>query len=275
MVGPSVPVYFLKRKFAVHLGGLLPQGMHVQGGAIRVYRLNVGGDQWDHPLLRDPSGEYGPDIFDKLGVIFTPRAAGVPELSAEQRVLVLQHELKRVGQANARELRVLRARYEACVLGTHKEEASPRRWLRQASKRVSRRVEAEMRLLIEAQWASFLPREVRLRYPLRSYRMASRFLSDVAEGVGKVPMDRVAWVCSLVIARFGPSRLGFESGPLKPSPDAPQLTRESGASAWWCDLRWRSSPGRAPRVIYWSHPEGAVELIGVGYPKDDAIGRRG
>jgi hypothetical protein len=275
MVGPNVPVYFLKRKFAVYLGGLLPPGMHVQGGAIRVYRLNVRGDQWDHPLLRDPSGEYGQDILEELGAIFTPRAAGLPELSPEQRVLVLEHELKRAGQAHARELGVLRARYEACVLGTRGEEASPSRWLRRENKRLGRRVEHEMRLLIEAQWASFLPRDARRRYPLRSYRMASRFLSDVAEGVGKVSMDRVAWVCSLVIARFEPTRLGFESGPLKPSPKTPQLTREDGASAWWCDLRRQSTPGRAPRVIYWSHPEGVVELIGLGYPKDEAIEQRG
>lgn len=275
LVGPNVLVYFLKRKCAVHLAGLLPPGMHVQGGAIRVYRLGVGGDQGDHPLLRDPSGEYGHDILDRLGAIFTSKVAGVPELSLEERVLVLEHELKRVGRAHARELGVLRARYEACVLGEHREAASPRRWLRRANKRLSRQLECEMRSLIEAQWAAFLPRDTRRRYPLRNYSMAPRFLSDVAEGVGKLPMDRVAWVCSLVIAGFELNRLGFESGPLKPSPEAPQLTREAGSGAWWCDLRRRSSAGHAPRVMYWAHPEGIVELIGLGYPKDLASRQRG
>jgi len=125
-----------------------------------------------------------------------------------------------------------------------------------------------MRLLIETQWGSYLPHHERERHPLRGYVITPQFLSDVATAVGRVPMDRVAWVCSLVISCFDVKRVGLISGPLKSSQDASQLNRADGALGWWCNLRRRSHPVEGPRVIYWACPGDAFELVTVGYPKD-------
>ncbi len=270
VVGPNVPLYFLRRRLAIHLRALLPPGLDVQGGAIRIYRLGARSDPWAHPRLRDPSGEHGQDVLDKLGEIFTPKVAGVPELSPEQRLVVLEHELKRAGKEHARELGALRSRYEARVLDAPRPERASRHWPGRWSTRhrARRNLESEMRLLIAAQWASFLPSHARARYQLRAYTMTPGFLNDLARGIGKVPLDRVALVCSLVICQFEPRRAGFEAGPLRPAPDVSQLTREDGASAWWCNLRRRSHPVHGARVVYWTHPQGACELVALGYAKD-------
>ena len=272
IVGSNVPLYFLGRRLAIHLSSLLPPGLDVQGGAIRVYRLGARSDPWAHPRLRDRSGEYGQDVLDKLGEIFTPKVALMPELSPDQRLVVLGHELKRVGQEHARELGALRSRYEARVLDVLRDERSSGRWpgRRWTRNRRRRDLESEMRLLIAAQWASFLPSYARGRYQLHGYTMTPEFLDDIARRVGKVPLDRVALVCSLVACGFESRRAGFKAGPLRPTPDASQLTREDGGSAWWCNLHRRSHPVHGARVIYWVGPQGACEFVALGYAKDTA-----
>ncbi|MGO9763271.1 MAG: hypothetical protein ACLP1Q_18615, partial [Solirubrobacteraceae bacterium] len=85
IIGPDVPLVFLKSLLATHLASLLPPKTHVYGGALRVYRPGVTEDPWGHPLLYDPSGEYGEEILDWLGRIFTPSVARPPKLSPEQR----------------------------------------------------------------------------------------------------------------------------------------------------------------------------------------------
>jgi hypothetical protein len=272
IVGSNVPLYFLGRRLAIHLSSLLPSGLDVQGGTVRVYRLGARSDPWAHPRLRDRSGEYGQDVLSKLGEIFVPRVAGVPELSLEQRLVVLEHELKRVGQEHARELGALRSRYEARVFGRHGDEWSSRSWLGGwwTRKRARRDLEDEMRLLIAAQWASFLPNHARGGYRLGGYTMTPEFLSDVARRVGKVSLDRVALLCSLVACGFEPCRAGFRAGPLRPAADASQLTREGGASAWWCNLHRRSHPVHGARLVYWVEPQGACEFVAVGYARDMA-----
>ena len=270
IVGPNVPLVFLKSLLATHLASLLPPRTHVYGGALRVYRPGVTEDPWGHPLLYDPSGEYREEILDWLGRIFTPSVARPPKLSPEQRVSVLEYELGRLTKARARELGVLRARYEAWVLdernGQDSADRRPRLW---RSKPAGRQLAAEMRQLIAAQWAGYLPRREQRRHPLRDYKMAPRFLNDVRNRVGRVPIDRLAWVCSLVICRFDVKLAGLAAGPLRPSPDAAQLTREDGAKGWWCDLA-RSPSAHSPRVVYWCYADGTTELVAVGYPNDAA-----
>ncbi|MGO9322744.1 MAG: hypothetical protein ACLQBY_18335 [Solirubrobacteraceae bacterium] len=271
IVGANVPIIFLKSHLATHLSTLLPPKTHVYGGALRVYRPGVTDDPWGHPLLYDPSGEYGEEILDWLGRIFTPSVARPPKLAPEQRLVVLEYEVKRITQARARELRVLRARYEAWVLGEPNGEKSTglRPLLPWRSKRQDSKLADEMRRLIVAQWASYLPAHEQTRHPLRDYRMTSEFLNDVRTRFGGVPTDRVAWVCSLVICRLDVRLAGLAAGPLRPSSDAPQLTREDGARGWWCNLD-RSPTTRSPRVVYWSCPDGTIDLRALGYPPKDA-----
>jgi hypothetical protein len=269
IVGPNVPIIFLKSLLATHLSTLLPPKTQVYGGALRVYRPGVSDDPWGHPLLYDPSGEYGEEILDWLGRIFTPSVTRPPNLSPEERVLVLEREVERVTQAREREVGVLRARYEARVLGEPSGEKTVgrRRRLLWRPERRGLQLSEEMRRLIAAQWASYLPVREQALYPLRDYRMTPRFLSDVRSRVGGVPVDRVAWVCSLVICRLDVSLAGLACGPLRRSPDASQLTGKDGEKAWWCNLR-RSPAARSPRVVYWTYPDGTIELRGLGYPDD-------
>lgn len=269
IVGANVPIIFLKSHHATHLSTLLPPKTQVYGGALRVYRPGVTDDPWGHPLLYDPSGEYGEEILDWLGRIFTPSVARPPKLSPEERLVVLEHEVGRITQARVRELGVLRARYEALVLGEPDGEKSTGRppLLPWRSKRPGCGLPEEMRRLIAAQWAGYLPARERARHPLRDYTMAPQFLNDVRSRVGRVPIDRVAWVCSLAICQFDVRLTGLASGALRPSPDASDLTREDGAKARWCNLR-RSPTAHSPRVLYWSCADGTIELVALGFPRD-------
>jgi hypothetical protein len=260
IVGASLPVIFLRSSLATYLSTLLPSRTQVYGGALRVYRPGVSDDPWGHPLLYDPSGEYGEEILDWLGRIFTPSVARPPRLSPEERVLVLEHELKLASRAR----HVVRGRYEAWVLGEQARESGrhrPRRLRRPGGK-----LRDELRRLIAAQWDQ-LPRRERSEHPLRDYTMSTGFLKDVRGRVGRVPIDRLAWVCALVVCGFDVSRVGLAAGPLRQFPEAPELVREDGAKAWWCDLR-RSSPTHNPRLLYWSCPDGRAELVALGYPTD-------
>jgi hypothetical protein len=220
-----------------------------------------------HPLLYDPSDEYGEEILDWLGRIFTPSVARPPKLSPEDRVLVLEREVERITQARAREVGVLRARYEASLFdeGGH-EAAGHRLRLPGRSPRPGGQLEQEMRRLIEAQWGH-LPARERARHPLRDYGMTSRFLKDARSRVSGAPIDRVAWVCSLVICRLGVRNVGLAAGALRACPDAPQLKRRDGAKGWWCSLHRSPSADRG-RLVYWSLPDGTIELRGLGYPDD-------
>lgn len=266
IVGPNVPIVFLKSLLATYLSTLLPAKTHVYGGALRVYRPGVTDDPYGHPLLYDPSGEYGEEILEWLGRIFTPTVPRAPVLSPQQRVLVLERELERVTQARIRELAVLRARYEASILG-EEDRPSRRRHARLRSLGSGGRepeLREEMRRLIDAHW-KHLPRRERLEHPLREYTMTPQFLADLRSRVGRVPLDRVAWVCSLVICGFDVGRLGFASGPLPVSGEGSQRTRTDGSNARWCDLR-RSSCTPNPRLVYRCCGEGRKELAALGYP---------
>jgi hypothetical protein len=267
IVGSNTPIVFLTNSLATHLATLLPSKMHVYGGAVRVYRPGVTEDPWGHPLLYDPSGEYGEEILDWLGRIFTPKVAKPPKLSSEERILVLEHEIKRIAKARVRELDVVRARYEAWVLAEGGHESSGHRpRFRGRSRDPGGQLPKEMRRLIAAQW-DHMPHRERAEHPLSDYTMTSQFIADIRSRVGRVPIDRVAWVCSLVICRFDVRTVGLAAGPLRPSPNSPQLIRKDGAKAGWCNLR-RSPPDRCPRVVYWSCDDGKIELVALGYSQE-------
>jgi hypothetical protein len=268
IVGPGVPVVFLRSSLATYLSTLLPPRTHVFGGAVRVYRPGVVDDPWGHPLLYDPSGEYGDEVLEWLGRIFTASVAGPPRLSAEERVLVLEGELRRLAQARARELKILRGRYEARVLGDGGRVPAQRGWFRRFSNWGTGRggLGEEMRLLIAAQWGC-LPRHERVAHPLLDYALTAQFLTDVRSRVAKVSLDRVAWVCALVVCGFDVSRVGLARGPLRVARDARALPRAAGWTGWWCDLR-RAPSTHNPRVVYWCAADGARELVAIGYPGD-------
>ena len=268
IVGPNVPLVFLRSSLATHLSTLLPPKTHVYGGAVRVYRPGVTDDPWGHPLLYDPSGDYGGDILDWLGRIFTASAARPPTLSAEERILVLEGEVKRLAQARARELDVVRGRYEARVLGDGSSDPVGRRWYHNLPGfgAARRELSQEMQRLIAAHWR-YMPRHERVAHPMRHYTLTAQFLADVRSRVGRVPLDRIAWVCAIVVSGFDVGRVGLAAGPMRLVSDGPQLMRRDAATAWWCDLR-RSPSTNNPRIMYWCATDGSREFVALGYPKD-------
>ncbi len=231
------------------------------GGALRVYRPGVHDDPFANPLLYDPTGEYGEDVLDWLGRIFTPTRARPPRLSPEEQVLVLEHDLAKARSARRRETKILRRRYAQALLAGDRS-GGPRLipWRRRGA---ATRIESELRALIEEQWASFLPTHDQKGHPLPGYTLTGRFLSDVQQGIGDVPFDEIARVCALVLCRFDVRATGHSIGALCPAADQPQLTRSDGAKAWWCSLT-RHGPSRSPCLVWWRNPDGTAELVACG-----------
>jgi hypothetical protein len=266
IVGPGIPVVHLKSLLATHLQTLLPERLQVYGGALRVYRPGVYANPFANPLLFDPTGEYGEEILNWLGRIFTPTRARPPELSPEQQVLALEHDLEQTRHARRRETKILRRRYARALLAPSRTSRRPSfSWRRRTP-----RIEAEVRTLIEEQWASYLPTDDRKEHPLRDYTLAPRFLADVQLGVGNVALDEIAWVCALVLCRLDVRAVGLATGALRAGPRKPQLTRGAGSKAWWGTLT-REGPDRAPCLVWWRNPDGTAELVACGRLQDTSL----
>jgi hypothetical protein len=267
IVGPDVPIVHLKSLLATHLQTLLPEKLQVYGGALRVYRPGVYDDPFANPLLYDPTGEYGEEILDWLGRIFTPTRARPPHLSPEQLILVLEHDLEQTKRARKRETKILRRRYAEALLALDRtsRRRPPFTWRR----RPAPRIEAEVRTLIEDQWASYLPTGDRKKRPLHGYTLTSRFLADVQHGVGDIPLDEIARVCALVLCRFDVRAAGLATGALRPAPGKPQLTKGEGSKAWWCSLTRDTE--RAPCLVWWRNPDGTTELVACGRLQETSL----
>ncbi len=260
IVGPNVPIVHLKSLLATHLQELLPPKLQVFGGALRVYRPGVIDDPFAHPLLFDETGEYGAEMLVWLGRLFTPSVAWPPELSAEDRVVALEHALARANAARRRETRILRRRYEALLALVRP------RGLR-VGKRKPDLMDSELRELIAEQWTSVVPAEERDSYRLRSYTVAPRFIADLHRGIPDVPLDEIARVCALALCRFPVKAFGLHRGKLRPSPEQPQMSKADGAKAWWCSLT-RSDSSGTPRIVWWANADGTVELVACGRLKE-------
>jgi hypothetical protein len=264
IVGPNTPIVHLKSRLATHLQTLLPPGLGVYGGALRIYRPGVFEDPFAHPLLYDATGEYGADILDWLGRLVTPSVTHPPSLSLEERVVTLEHALDQASRARRRETKILRRRYEQ-LIAADRPPGIPWPWGRVRPDRM----ETELRELIAEQWASFIPRSQQDKYPLRPYTVTSRLIEDLRGGVADTAIDEVARVCALVVCGFSIKAAGISVGPLRPSPDAPQMTKKDGSNAWWCNFASGASES-APRLVWWKNRCGSVELVAAGRPKGES-----
>jgi hypothetical protein len=262
IVGPNVPIVHLKSHLATHLQTLLPPGLGVYSGALRVYRAGIFDDPFAHPLLYDETGEYGEDVLTWLGRIFTPNLTRPPRLSPKERVVVLEHALEKMTLARRRETKILRRRYEALIAADR-----PRGFLLPWGKGKPPRMESELRELVAEQWASCVPVSQREKYPLRRYTVTSRFIKDLHQGIPDVPLDEIACVCALVLCRFRVEAAGLSLGKLRSFAGAPQMSKADGAKAWWCSLT-RGETEIAPRIVWWANRDGTVELVACGIPKE-------
>jgi hypothetical protein len=268
IVGPNVPVVFLRSLLATYLQTLLPHKLQVYGGAVRVYRPGVYDDPLANPLLYDPSGEYGDKILRRLGRIFTPSRARPPDLSLGEQVLVLEHDLDRARRARRRETKILRRRYAQALL-VQSQSQRPL-WLPFRRRTERTLIEVELRALIGEQWRSYLPTSDQRKHPLREYKLSSRFLADVHRRIGDAPLDEIARVCALVLCRFDVRDIGLLTGPMRPAPREPQFTRGEGSKAWWCSLT-RDGPERSSCLVWWGNTDGTAELVAFGRLQETSL----
>ncbi len=258
-----------------HLAELIPSHCEVYGGAARIWwpGFNPNSDPRDHPLVLDRHGVYGSQALEHLSRAWTN---GPPEIEKEL-------------DDRDRELALLRDRSERseATIGDLAERV--RELEQQLDQAESRRKEAEDRAREVRRIAASAPHpstdttdsgdpdaaflgRVFDGY-LRSTTAADRTthpLSPVVVGqefcetLRKVDIDenRVAFVVALLLS----NRLSqnFESHPLRAGRggEDPQRQRPAdGALAWRVSVK-RNSPS-APRLHYWRHPDGLIELASV------------
>jgi hypothetical protein len=178
--------------------------------------------------------------------------------------VTLEHALDRASRARRRETKILRRRYET-LIAADRPRGIPWPW---GGPRPDR-METELRELIAEQWASLIPRSQQDKYPLRPYTVTPRLVGDLRRGVADTAIDEVARVCALVVCGFSIRATGLSTGPLRPSRDAPQMTKKDGSKAWWCSFA-RGASHAASRLVWWKNRDGSVELVAAGPPRGES-----
>jgi hypothetical protein len=90
----TVPIYIIEPHASRMLKELLPRGLDVYNGAVRIWLPGVDADSqraW-HPLIYEMSGVYGDDALDRLAAEFAHRSPdSIDQMSPrERRVLQLR-----------------------------------------------------------------------------------------------------------------------------------------------------------------------------------------
>jgi hypothetical protein len=102
LVWDTAPIYVIESREAKALTQLLPDGLGVFNGAIRVWWPGVDGDsesRW-HPLIYDRNGEYGDDAVQHLAEVFAHRPPdSLDDLTEQQRMVLQLSAVPRPGEA--------------------------------------------------------------------------------------------------------------------------------------------------------------------------------
>lgn len=103
VVWPGVPIYIIEPRESRTLNDLLPPGLGVYNGAVRVWWPGVHEScvaGW-HPLVHDKSGFYGDDVVERLAEQFaTPHPDTIYDLSPEKQAAM--RERLRIAQKSRR-----------------------------------------------------------------------------------------------------------------------------------------------------------------------------
>lgn len=102
VVWDTVPIYVIESRESRALSELLPDGLGVFNGAMRVWWPGVDGDsegRW-HPLVYDRSGEYGEAAVQRLAEVFAHRPPdSLEDLTEQQRTVLQLSAVPRPGEA--------------------------------------------------------------------------------------------------------------------------------------------------------------------------------
>lgn len=284
VVGPGVPIYFIPTGPLTHtLQGMLPDGLHVFGGAARVWWPYALRDPFSHPLVLDPGGVYGENSLKELArqLNVNPRLRIVllerQRTQAEGRSRRLGEQLRTVScerdealvhaQAAEGALRRLKAPGEKDTEPQRTEPEAPG-----DSDAGVKDLEEELHRLIFEEWLGALTSSEsdRTEYPLGRYIFGSEFVGQV-ERHANVPRDRLAWVCAMVACGKASRSPGLQPHALRRGGGGgsdPQLKRADGARALRCNLK---NAAGGPRLHYWIQPDGTVEFASLASHDDYSI----
>ena len=284
IVGPGVPIYFVRtRRLTRYLGSLLPPRFDVWDGATRVWWPGVSerSDPIEHPRIYDPSGRYGQDSLQRLAAEFATKPR--PELTLKQQLVLAERQRSQVVERAERLERVL--------AGTRQELDEALRGISPASSQAAHGdstessgtrsdalrpgdpseetteqsapnesdVEGMLYRLIWSKWVDICPPNERAEHPPRRFVISSELIRTIVQRRVDVPIERLAWVCAMVIGDRAIGHAGIDAHLYRGNEES---ERSDGAKAMRAALK-RSAGG--PRLHYWSLPNGTIELAQIGY----------
>ena len=284
IVGPGVPIYFVPtRRLTRYLGSLLPPRFDVWDGATRVWWPGVSerSDPIEHPRIYDPSGRYGQDNLQRLAAEFATKPR--PELTLKQQLVLAERQrsqlteraerLERVLASTRQELdEALRGRSPAVDQTTQENSAecpdaasdalgseAPDEEIAEQPAPNESDVEGVLYKLIWSQWVDICPPNERAEHPPRRFTISSELIRTIVQRRVDVPIERLAWVCAMVIGDRAIGHAGIDAHIYRGNEES---ERGDGAKAMRAALK-RSAGG--PRLHYWSLPNGTIEFAQIGY----------
>jgi hypothetical protein len=284
IVGPEVPIYFVRaRRLTRYLGSLLPPRFDVWDGATRVWWPGVSetNDPLEHPRIYDPGGYYGEDYLGRLAAEFATPAR--PDLTMKQQLVLAERQRSQLAERAERLERALsdtrQERDEALrgmspatdqtaqgdsteISGTRSDALRPGDPTGATTERSApneRDVEGMLYKLIWSQWVDICPPNERTEHPPRRFVISSELIRTIVQRRVDVPIERLAWVCAMVIGDRAIGHAGIDAHLYRGNEES---ERSDGAKAMRAALK-RSAGG--PRLHYWSLPNGTIEFAQIGY----------
>jgi hypothetical protein len=284
IVGPGVPIYFVRtRRLTRYLGSLLPPRFDVWDGATRVWWPGVSetSDPLEHPRIYDPGGYYGEDYLGRLAAEFATPAR--PDLTMKQQLVLAERQRSQLAERAERLERALsdtrQERDEALrgmspaadqtaqgdsteISGTRSDAlrpGDPTEGTTEQSAPNQSDVEGVLYKLIWSQWVDICPPNQRAEHPPRRFVISSELVRTIVQRRVDVPIERLAWVCAMVIGDRAIGHAGIDAHLYRGNEES---ERSDGAKAMRAALK-RSAGG--PRLHYWSLPNGTIEFAQIGY----------
>ncbi len=284
IVGPGVPIYFVRtRRLTRYLGSLLPPRFDVWDGATRVWWPGVSetSDPLEHPRIYDPSGRYGQDNLQRLAAEFATQTR--PELTLKQQLVLAERQrsqlaeraerLERVLASTRRELdealRGISPAVDQTTQGNSAERPDaasdalrsedPGEEIAEQPAANESDVEGMLYKLIWSAWVDICPPNERAEHPPRRFMISSELIRTIVQRRVDVPIERLAWVCAMVIGDRAIGHAGIDAHLYRGSEES---ERQDGSKAMRAALK-RSAGG--PRLHYWSLPNGTIEFAQIGY----------
>jgi hypothetical protein len=243
----------------------------VWDGAARVWWPGVSenNDPFAHPRIYDPSGRYGKASLERLASEFAIRER--PELTLQQRLVLSERQRNQLAERAERLERTLAStRKELTQTASESAPAAERQSTPPENQPIApqqsaeqprdeNELEAALYKLIFSHWVDICSPEERAQRPPRRFVLGRELVRTIAARRVDVPLERIAWVCAMVIADRAVGHSSINAHIYRGSDET---VRGDGAKAMRGALK-RSAGG--PRLHYWSLPGGTIEFTQIGY----------